>query len=281
MKTRRRGLRLALSAVALLASGAVGILLVLVRPHGPLPGAASTVGTAIDLWDRFVAAHVGADGRVAYAGACADPRLEGALAAFASAADVAAQDAAAVQAFRIDAYNAWTVRAVCRNLPFRSLRDRPWEWRLRRIPVARERTTLHALEARIRHAPPVDPRIHFALNCASESCPVLRPEAYRGEVLEAQLAHQEAVFLADRARNPGPDGEGRVGLSSIFLWYAADFALMSVPGPPFDEHPPGEAVALRLLHRHGDEGLRRALMRPGLMVDYVPYDWSLNEARAR
>ena len=68
-----------------------------------------------------------------------------------------------------------------------------------------------------------DPRIHFAVKCASIGCPALRPEAFVAATLEAQLLDQTQRFLRDRSRNAYQASDGVLMLSSIFDWYGDDF----------------------------------------------------------
>lgn len=66
-----------------------------------------------------------------------------------------------------------------------------------------------------------DPRIHFAVNCASIGCPALREEAYNATDLESQLQEQTVRFLSDMTRNIAQDNT--LSVSSIFKWYGDDF----------------------------------------------------------
>ncbi len=70
-----------------------------------------------------------------------------------------------------------------------------------------------------------DPRVHFAVNCASIGCPVLREEAFVAARLEAQLDEQTLRFMSDRTRNRWNAQRGRLELSKIFDWYGEDFRL--------------------------------------------------------
>lgn len=98
-----------------------------------------------------------------------------------------------------------------------------------------------------------DPRIHFALNCASRSCPNLRFEPYLGATLDAQLAAQTTTFLDDATKGAGPDG-----VSSLFLWFSTDFAAVA---------PVDEFIAM---HRTGGlDGVRTGT--------YLEYLWSPND----
>jgi len=65
---------------------------------------------------------------------------------------------------------------------------------------------------------PFDPRVHFALNCASRSCPGLRGEPFRGESLDTQLDHQASLFMDDPLKGAGP-----AGISALFTWFRTDF----------------------------------------------------------
>jgi hypothetical protein len=98
-----------------------------------------------------------------------------------------------------------------------------------------------------------DPRIHFALNCASRSCPNLRFEAYAGDTLEAQLQAQTVEFLDDASKGAGPDG-----ISSLFLWFGGDFTAVA----PVDE----------FIEMHRTQGLDGVELGT-----YLEYLWSPND----
>ncbi|MCX6598409.1 MAG: DUF547 domain-containing protein [Acidobacteria bacterium] len=107
-----------------------------------------------------------------------------------------------------------------------------------------------------------DPRIHFALVCASASCPWLSPVAYTAGNVELELEKRTQLFVS-QARNVEKDSAtGRVTLSMIFRWYEGDFggrekllAFLEQRRPGLTAHAAGKTVELR----------------------YRPYDWSLNE----
>ena len=67
-----------------------------------------------------------------------------------------------------------------------------------------------------------EPRIHFAMNCASMSCPDIRAEAYRAEILDAQLDNQVEIFLKQDYKGSHLKGD-TLQISKIFKWFAADF----------------------------------------------------------
>jgi hypothetical protein len=98
-----------------------------------------------------------------------------------------------------------------------------------------------------------EPRVHFAVNCASVGCPMLREEAYVAERLEAQLEEQARRFLSDRTRNRYANG--RLEVSKIFDWFKEDFA-------------PRE----KFFGRYAD-----ALGGTSAEIVFLDYNWALND----
>lgn len=157
-------------------------------------------------------------------------------------------------ALRINAYNAYAVRLILDHYPVGSIRDIGFlpgaAFRLSFIPLLGELVSLNDVEAALRQM--ADPRIHFAIVCASKSCPELRPEAYRGADLDRQLEDATERFLRNRSKNRVEGG--RLYLSSIFKWYRDDFTRAA-----------GSLEAYVAGH-----GLR------GERIEFLDYDWSLN-----
>ncbi len=178
-------------------------------------------------------------------------------------------------AFLINAYNAWTVELILRHYPdIDSIRDiggwfgSPWKQEI--VALLGKTRSLDELEHQMIRPHFREPRIHFAVNCASVGCPALLPEAYRGEQLDKQLEAATKAFLADRQRNALR--QGRLSVSRIFDWYAGDFAqgwrgLGSLR--EFLAHY-GEALGLTPLQR-------QALRDGQLRIVYGDYDWRLND----
>lgn len=178
--------------------------------------------------------------------------------------------------FLINAYNAWTLELVLGKYPdLVSIRDlgslfqSPWKKAF--IPLFGATRSLDEIEhALIRAGSDYhEPRIHFAVNCASIGCPALRPEAYVAGELDVQLEDATRKFLADRQRNRLRGNTLEV--SSIFKWYREDFekgwgGFFSLPG--FLAH---YASALGLT-----DAQAAALVRGGIDIDYLDYDWRLN-----
>ena len=182
-------------------------------------------------------------------------------------------------AFLINAYNAFTVELILTRYPqLESIRDlggvfsKPWS--IRNVPLLGRVMTVDEVEhdtlrARGRYD---DPRIHFAVNCASVGCPMLREEAFVAERLDTQLDEQAARFMADRSRNRY--AAGKLEVSRIFDWYGKDFAL---------GHK-GVASLQDFMARHADlladsPADRERIRGKAAPLSFLEYDWKLNDAR--
>jgi hypothetical protein len=127
-------------------------------------------------------------------------------------------------AFYINAYNVLTIKLILDNWPVDSIRDigsffkGPWDVVV--LENADGQLTLDDIEHNIIRKLN-EPRIHFAVNCASISCPDLRQEAYRADRLDEQLDEQTRLFL-NNERGLLLEGD-RLRLSKIFDWYGEDF----------------------------------------------------------
>lgn len=123
-------------------------------------------------------------------------------------------------AYWINAYNAMTVDLIIRNYPTESIKDikNPWEQRLWKL--GEKWYNLDEIEHQILRKMD-EPRIHFAIVCASFSCPKLQNEAFTASTLEQQLTNATKAFLSDSNRNIIK--KNNVKLSKIFKWFKKDF----------------------------------------------------------
>jgi hypothetical protein len=188
---------------------------------------------------------------------------------------------AARQAFLINAYNAFTVELILTKYPalksikeLGSLLSSPWKpkW----VPLLGGRLSLDDIEHGLLRARGVydEPRVHFAVNCASVGCPMLREEAFTAERLPAQLQQQAERFMADRTRNRWNAARGRLELSKIFDWYGEDFALGHQGIRSL------KAFAGQHAERLADAPADRERLRAGAFdIAFLDYDWALNDAR--
>lgn len=255
----------------------------------------STVYSAVSLaqetlhqpWQTLLAQHVkpinnGHSSQVDYAGMKMErAQLKAYLAALSSVdKGVFAQWSAPKQlAFLINAYNAWTVEFILTAYPdLASIKDlgsffsSPWSKKF--IPLLGETRSLDNIEHQLIRGDNKygDPRIHFAVNCASIGCPALREEAYSADKLEQQLNEQTVRFLTDTSRNRFNDSS--MELSAIFKWYGDDFTL-GFRG--------SNSLPTFILLYHQALNLtpaQQALLKSENMDNkFLNYDWTLNAAR--
>ncbi|HRD99574.1 MAG TPA: DUF547 domain-containing protein [Rubrivivax sp.] len=256
-----------------------------------LPAMAGAQSAAFDhghgAWTALLRKHVvllqGAQAsQLRYAGMAADRgALKSYLAQLSAVpeASFASFSKAQQMAFLINAYNAFTVELILGRYPrLESIRDlgsflsKPWS--IRNVPLLGRTMTLDEIEhdtlrARGRYD---DPRIHFAVNCASVGCPMLREEAFVAERLDAQLEEQANRFMADRSRNRFAGG--KLEVSRIFDWYGKDFA----------QGHQGIGSLAAFMARHADRladapADRERIRSQAVPLVFLDYDWKLNDAR--
>ena len=124
----------------------------------------------------------------------------------------------------INSYNAYTLYFVAKEFPVNSILDinaKPWDVKF--IPFQNGLISLNDIEHKIIRANFNEPRIHFALNCASQSCPQLLNKAYKAGALNNQLENQTQNFLNDSSKNK-LDKSTNIEISSLFDWYKDDFS---------------------------------------------------------
>lgn len=173
-------------------------------------------------------------------------------------------------AFLINSYNAYTVSLILTKYPdLESIKDlgnvfsSPWSKEF--VTLLGEKRSLDDIEhGLIRESGVFDePRIHFAVNCASIGCPALRAEAYNEDALSAQLDEQTRAFLSDSSRNYSKGND--LNLSSIFKWYGDDFKNKSGSLQTF------------LADYAQELGADSAkLNNQSYKVSFLDYDWRLN-----
>ncbi len=180
-------------------------------------------------------------------------------------------------AFLINAYNGFTLALILDNYPVDSIRGigRFWQnpWKIRFFTLLGEKMHLDQVEHDIIREPGRfdEPRIHFAVNCASIGCPALRDEAFVHDRLDAQLEDSTRRFLIDDSRNRyNPENES-LEVSSIFKWYGEDF-----------ERDAGSVR--KWLARYADlltdnKAAKAQIQAGNVHLQYLDYDWALNNRR--
>jgi hypothetical protein len=162
---------------------------------------------------------------------------------------------AEIMAYWINAYNAFTVKLIIDNYPVKSIKDIDSPWDQKFIKIGKRDYSLSDIEHEILRKMG-DPRIHFAINCASFSCPNLLNQAYTAPKLEGQLTMAAKRFLADSSKNTIT--ENRVEISKIFSWFSADF----------EEN----GTLIDFIDKYSD-----VEVNDKARIRYKTYNWDLNE----
>jgi len=127
------------------------------------------------------------------------------------------------KAFWVNAYNILVIKTVVDNYPLKNPLDLPGFFDKNLHTVAGEKLTLNDIENKKLRAVYDDPRIHFVLVCAAQSCPVLRKGAYFPEELDKQLTEQTKIAMDDPDFIRVDGVKMKVEVSQIFKWYRSDF----------------------------------------------------------
>ncbi len=220
------------------------------------------------VWDQLLQRYVDGDGRVDYAGWQSRDRHT--LHAWLAAQTAHTEGRQEQLAHWINLYNAFTIQAVLEAYPIASIRPSllglpNWIGFLRffQRPVHRLQDGCFSL-AQIENQllrQLGDPRIHFAIVCASLGCPLLRQGAYRADGVEQQLEGDLSRFITNPTKVRFERERNILWCSRIFQWYRADFLAVSASLPSY--------ILPQLC-----DGL---VPGPEPRVRFLPYDWSLNQ----
>ena len=220
-----------------------------------------------ELFDQVLQKYVNSQGRVDYAGLKSNP---GTFESYLNLLAVnAPSDNATFQAglaFWINAYNALTIKGVLDHYPTTSVRKiKLFGGFFSRIKfqVGGRSYTLDNIEHDIIRYEFGDPRIHFALVCASLGCPVLENRAFVAETLEKRLNNATAKFINNPEKVRLDRENGVLHLSQIFEWYAEDFE---------DTH----GSVINFILEYLPEADTAFLKKEEVQIQYFKYDWSLN-----
>ncbi len=231
----------------------------------------STSGFDNSSWARVLELYQ-RDGGINYTGLAADRADLDVYLGLLEHADPTDWDEAEALAFWSNAYNAVVAEFVLALYPdIGSVKDVSGFFDGTRRVVAGESLTLDEIEGRGRDIG--DPRVHFAVVCASTSCPDLPEEPFEASRIDAQLQGLTQRFLADPTKGMRYDEEENVvWLSSIFKWYAGDFTGGSTMVAFFAR---GQVLGWVLPNLPLD--LQDTLVQREPKVRYLDYDWSLND----
>jgi hypothetical protein len=243
----------------------VAVALLVAASAGPLTAGDAAPRFDHSGWSRVLAVRVDASGRVAYRELQEkdSPALQQYLSALA-AAEPGDWPRAEQLAFWINAYNAGIVSAVLQGESAESQAGRDRLFKTWKFRVAGQERTLDEIEHRVLRSQFAEPRIHFAIVCASASCPPLRAEAYVAAELDAQLDAQARAFLQDSTRNVIDSKTKTLRLSAVFDWFHEDFEKAAGSVPAF------------VARYAGDPETRKWLLTGPVKIEHLEYDWTLN-----
>ena len=225
---------------------------------------------SFDVWTSLLKKHVNSKGLVDYKGFIADKeKLQSYLDNLSANPPADTWTENDKIAYWLNAYNAFTIKLIVDHYPVESIKDlggkhqiifinTPWD--IKFFKIGGKTMTLNRIEHRILRSEFTEPRIHFALNCASISCPKLRREAYVGSKLDGQLTDQAKEFLSDTSRNMLDAKAPK--LSSIFSFYGKDMRKWS-----------GKSL-IDYINQYAAIKINR-----DAALDYLDYNWNLNDQK--
>jgi hypothetical protein len=167
------------------------------------------------------------------------------------------------KAFYINAYNAMAISIALDRYPIRSIRNVDGAFHGIEQRIGGESVSLDGIENRLRAMS--DARIHFAIVCASKSCPPLAPRAYTADGISAALDRQARAFVNDPKKNRIDRKDGRIALSKIFDWNRKEF-----------ERDAGTVTKYVSRYR-SDPETASWLASTKQAPEFLEYDWALNQ----
>ncbi len=216
-------------------------------------------------WSRLLQKHVSTAGFVSYSGFRADSMaLNAYLSSLSKCLPSATWSREERLAYWINAYNAFTIKLIIDHYPVKSIKDIgsilavPFVnsvWDAKFFSIGGVQMSLNQIEHSILRKQFDEPRIHFAIVCASISCPSLMNSAYTASDLEGQLQRQAQSFIQDSTKNYL--SLNHLKLSSIFKWFKSDFT----------KHGSLKQFVAKFAN---------APIAPRAKVDFLEYNWELN-----
>ena len=164
------------------------------------------------------------------------------------------------KAYYINAYNAYTLKFVLVKYPVNSVKDISFSgkdiWHTRLVKLGSKTYTLQQVEDDLLRSMG-DPRIHFAINCASYSCPRLWNHAYTEDNVSSRMTRLTKQYINNEKHNIITPK--KIKISKLFDWYKEDFV------------KDGQTL-IDFLNKYSE-----VKIQPDAKIEYLPYNWSLNE----
>lgn len=176
------------------------------------------------------------------------------------------------QAFLINAYNAFTLKIIIKHYPVKSIKDIgsffKSTWKQKFFTLLEEKRHLDYIEHGVLRKNYKEPRVHFAVNCASIGCPALLNEAFTANELNNQLEKQTRLFLNDASRNSINEKTKTLTVSKIFKWFSEDFEKNGMTVSRF--------VAPYITN---NVRIQQELKKGLYSISYSDYNWGLNRTK--
>lgn len=228
-------------------------------------------------WSRLLQKYVDAHGYVAYADWKANDRDRTALTDYLNQLARGALDRPSPKeaqlAFWINAYNSVTVWGILREYPTTSIRNHTAKlfgfniWKDLKLSVAAKPFSLDDIEHQVLRKMG-EPRIHFAIVCASVGCPRLRNEAYVADRLDMQLTTNAQAFFADRTKFTADPRSRTIAVSPLLDWFGEDFG-------------PDTAARMQAIAPYVPESVQSFTRSFSGDLQFLEYDWGLNDQAQR
>ena len=220
------------------------------------PQSVSKVKIDHSIWDNLLKKHVNQEGLVDYKGFKRDyPVFKSYLQILSNTPPEENWPVQELLAYYINLYNAFTVDAIVKHYPVNSIKDIKGVWTNGNVPVGSKNLSLGGIENGILRKME-EPRIHFAINCASISCPKLLNEAYKAHSIDKQLDEATKAFINSSENDISTNN---LKLSSIFDWYKKDFKVN------------GDVDVIAYINQYSC-----IKINPNVAIAYKPYNWKLN-----
>lgn len=230
-------------------------------------GLAGTNPPSHTSFDTLLKKHISDQGKVDYKGFIADEeKLDAYLQLLSTnAPDRNTWSEAEQLAYWINAYNAFTIKLILNHYPVKSIKDIGPKltiplvntvWHLEFFEIGGKPASLDEIEHKILRKEFDEPRIHFAINCASISCPRLWNHAYSAKNLNAELEQAARTFINDPQLNKTTGSQ--VEISSLFSWFSSDFTK--------------NGSLEEFINQYATNPIKQ-----GAKISFKDYNWALNE----
>tara|TARA_B110000037_G_scaffold223156_1_gene303027 strand:- start:14825 stop:15541 length:717 start_codon:yes stop_codon:yes gene_type:complete len=213
------------------------------------------------IFDRFLNKYVSSTGKVNYKGMKTQmDSLDAYITELRGTFPSSDWGRNAKKAYYCNAYNAYTLKLVLVKYPLNSVKDASFSgkdlWSVKLVKLGDKTFTLAHVENEILRKMK-DPRIHFAINCASYSCPRIWNHAFTEENISSRMTKLTKEYINNPKHNTITPK--KIKISKIFDWYSTDFVK-------------DDQTLIQYLNKYS-----KVQIESTAKIEYLPYNWSLNE----